>query len=391
MLPPEPSTGADRDQADARSLDADTERALDDLLQAVHHDIQRYADRNADPTATLIAIMAADEAGAPHDEARLLDHLDLLRQRIEATITTAVTAPAALLARWEQRTTRHAQHYMSAAPLTLLGEVTSDLEAIQHRCGPGPWPDRHRRLCRITAKLTGLTGMLLINLGHQDPASAFFTTARAAADRAADPALQAWATVRQALVSHYYGDPRETRELALTATALAGDRRCAATAMAPVTEARALARTAQHAEAVAAIRSALARGQELLAETDQSEQNDPVFGYTRRQMLFHSGEAMAELGLFEEADDYLNQALELYSPSERLDRTLIQLDRAYCQAASGETEQAVNLTLQTAESLPADYRTRIIRRRAHHLEQFIGSHNPEAPVLRAFQHALAQL
>ena len=54
-----------------------------------------------------------------------------------------------------------------------------------------------------------LTGMLMIGLGDQRMARAFFRTARMAADETGDRSLRAWVAVREALIPLYCGDPRE--------------------------------------------------------------------------------------------------------------------------------------------------------------------------------------
>src|SRR4029077_15605390 len=120
--------------------------------------------------------------------------------------------------------------------------------------------DFSERLCRLAAQLAGLAGMIMIDVGHQRLARSFFRTARTAGDETGDRQLRAWIAVREALVPLYYGDPAEAVALgragggpargaegvalARAGAGLAGRNVCVAAAMAPVMEARALARVA---------------------------------------------------------------------------------------------------------------------------------------------------
>lgn len=390
-----------------------TEAELDAALDSADDDILAFVRDTTDPTTALAAIMAAGEDKpatgvamadnapkqgedpADDEDAPLLTRLEAIRCRMDATLARATVSPASVM-RWEERTARHGRQYMTVAPTQLLHEVLADLEEIQQACDQGQPLKLQRGLRRVAAQLAGLTGMLLINLGRHQSAAAFFRTAQAAADETDEPALRAWVMVRRALVSHYYGDPMDGLRLARAAMDLAEEQPCAAQIMASVTEARALARLAQRGspDVVAAARRALARGRRAFEEAENPEQADPAFGYTRRQMLFHLGEAMAELGQFEEAHDYLTQALALYAPEEQLDRTLIQFDRAFCRASVGDSEEAARLTTQTTQNLPVEYRTNIIRQRASQLESVMRSQagqEENAPAVRAFRDVIAQL
>ena len=101
------------------------------------------------------------------------------------------------------------------------------------------------RLCQLAARLAGLAGMTMIDVGDQRLARSFFNTARTAADETGDRQLRAWVAVREALVPLYYGDPGQAAAAARASADLAGQRPCVASAMAPIVEARALARLAR--------------------------------------------------------------------------------------------------------------------------------------------------
>ncbi|MEU0403109.1 hypothetical protein ABZ318_23305 [Streptomyces sp. NPDC006197] len=74
------------------------------------------------------------------------------------------------------------------------------------------------------------------------------------------------------------------------------------------------------------------RARDVAAE----DRDDPSFGHTERQFLWHLGNAWTHLGRTEDAWQVQRRVLDLYPPTEYLDPTLIRLDRATCLARSGE-------------------------------------------------------
>ncbi|GAA3613433.1 hypothetical protein GCM10022419_118170 [Nonomuraea rosea] len=376
---------AHRDELSDEELDIVLARAAQDLLD--------HLRGVTDPTATLLAIMACqDPLPAAENElwpeqgghtpgsergVTLYSRLNLARQRMDTTLVGTVL-PEAVLDEWEARTIRHGERYITAtAPLELLTDVLGDFEEIGRLCEQRHPIDRHRRLHRITAKLAGLIGMLLINLSRWDLARSFFETARRAAEETEEPALRAWVMLRQSMLPHYYGDPLDSLKLARAAGDLADKQVCAVRAMAPVAELRAKARLAQQGrdasfsardDVLAAAEEARTRAETVLAAVNGS---DPVFGYTHRQMFFHLGEALVELGYFRDGYVYLTQALKLYDHHEQLDRTLIQLDRAFCRVAGGEPEETLRLATQATRELAPEYRWNIVQRRVRQLESAV--------------------
>src|SRR5690606_19796410 len=132
--------------------------------------------------------------------------------------------------------------YMNTQPLRLLCDVMLEFSAVRKALDSRQPIEMQERLYRMAAQLSGLAGMIMIDLGDHREARSFFRTGRLAADETGDRALRAWVTAREALVPLYYGDPREALTLARKSRDLAGQTPCAARTMAPVVEARALAR-----------------------------------------------------------------------------------------------------------------------------------------------------
>jgi tetratricopeptide (TPR) repeat protein len=321
---------------------------------------------------TLLQLLAATGTGATiHDtelSSRVFGAVDNIRRRMDDTLVSATVSPA-MLDQWEDATQGFGRQYMNTPPLQLLCDVLLEFSSVRKAMSHRQPVDLQERLCRMAAQLAGLSGMIMINLGDHRMARSFFRTGRTAADETGDRALRAWVIARESLVPLYYGDPREALNLARKSRDLAGQTPCAAQAMAPIVEARALAMLsgAGKKDVVDQAKRALSRARAAFAQMNTEARTDIAFGYTERQLYFHQGDALVRLGQPLEADVILEQALAKYEPSEWLDPTLIKFDRAKCKLLEGEVEEAVDMALKTWQSLDEAYRTDIVVRRAYDL------------------------
>lgn len=156
-------------------------------------------------------------------------------------------------------------------------------------------------------------------------------------------------------------------------------------------EARALAKAGPGHPAVAQQAArAIGRAQAVFAQLGEEQRSNTAFGYTKRQMLFHQGEALAELGA-QEADSVLADALAAYPASEHLDRSLIRFDRAICQLVRGDVDQAIRIGEETISGLPPDYRPEIVIHRARDLISQATARSGSHPRVRSFRDRLAAL
>ena len=337
---------------------------------------------------TLLQVIAG--AGVALDS-EVLGAAENIRRRVDDTLVSATVSPT-MLDQWEEVTVGFGQQYMNTPPMRLLCDVLLEFSAVRQALARRQPIDVQEKLCRIAAQLAGLTGMILLNLGDHRLARSFFRTGRLAADETGDRALRAWVTAREALVPLYYGDPRETLNLAKKSRDLAGQTPCAAQAMAPVVEARALAMMAGTGkkDVVDQAKRALARARMAFSQMSEAQREDLAFGYTERQLYFHQGDALVRLGQPLEADIILEQALAKYHAHEWLDPALIRFDRAKCKLLEGEVEEALRIGLETLSSLEEGYRTDIIMRRAHELlKSAEAAAGGETPTSRLFREALA--
>ncbi|WP_229803739.1 XRE family transcriptional regulator [Planobispora rosea] len=340
---------------------------------------------------TLLGLLAG---GTVALDGQVLGSVESIRRRMDDTLVSATVSPA-MLDQWEEATVGFGRQYMNTPPLRLLCDVLLEFSSVRKAMERRQPVDLQERLCRMAAQLAGLSGMIMINLGDHRMARSFFRTGRTAADETGDRALRAWVTAREALVPLYYGDPREALNLAKKSRDMAGETPCAARAMAPVVEARAIAMLSGNPaggsgrkDVVDQAKRALSRARAAFSQMTTAEQEDVAFGYTERQLYFHQGDALVRLGQAMEADLILEQALTKYGPSDWLDPTLIKLDRAKCKVMEGDIEEALSIATKTVSGLGEGCRPEILMQRAQEVVQLVESRAPDHPHLKAYLDAL---
>jgi tetratricopeptide (TPR) repeat protein len=349
----------------------------------------------------LLRLMA--DPGAAID-GRFFGAVERIRRRLDEALLGA-TVSVAMLDHWEGMTGEYGRQYMTVPPMRLLCDVLLDLGDVRRMCQQRQPLEFVERLCRLAARLAGLAGITMIDAGDHRLARSFFSTARTAADETGDRHLRAWVAVRESLVPLYYGDPAQAAAAARAAADLAGHQPCVAGVMAPVVEARALARLARARSGgnmrgdtagrggaggaeVRRASAALDRAHEALDQLPEEDRRDTVYGYTERQLLFHQGDALVTLGDNRGADDAFGQALRLYSPAEFLDRALVTLGQAWCRLQAGEPEEALRLSQETLLGLPSQHRPGIVLRSARSLGDAVAAKHGDVPAVRDYREAL---
>ncbi|HEV2372880.1 MAG TPA: hypothetical protein VGS19_11990, partial [Streptosporangiaceae bacterium] len=345
------------------------------------HDVLRGA------LVRMIAHSAASVDG------QFLGAVDRIRRRMDDALVKG-TVSATMLDQWEETTAGYGRQYMSIPPLRLLCDVLLDLGDVRRMCEHRQPLDFSERLCRLAGHLAGLAGVIMIDVGDQRLARSFFRTARTAADETGDRHLRGWVTARETLVPMYYGDPREACALARAATGLAGPNPCVAGVMAPVLEARSLARAAAHRDP-AARRPALRKVSALLGHAHNafdrlpaSQRSDTAFGYTERQLHFHEGDALVTLGHHQAAEKAFQRAMALYSPQEVLDRSLVALGIARCRLEADEPEEALRLVRETLLAVPHEHRSQIMVRVARSLGDSAAVRHGDFRAVREYREAV---
>jgi hypothetical protein len=380
--------------------------------QAARHGCTRGADTAAAPARRILggqhaAVTAqASDGAADDDELRrtllrlitdggagvdgsFLGAVDRIRRRMDEALLGA-TVSATMIDQWEKTTAAYGRQYMTVPPLRLLCDALLDFGDVRRMCQERQPIEFEERLCRLAGRLASLAGMIMIDLGDQRLARSFFRTARTAADETGDRSLRAWVAAREALVPLYYGDPREAAALACTAADLAGRHTCVAGVMAPVIEARAMARLAGRSrrEALMHARTHLDRAHDAVGDLPDEDRAGSAFGYTERQLLFHEGDTLVTLGDWQGAARAFSQASRLYSPAEFLDSALVALGQARCLLESDEPEQALRLSRDTLLGLAREHRSQIVVQGARALGTAVAARHADLPAVREYREAL---
>jgi hypothetical protein len=326
-------------------------------------------------------------------DTQFLGATERIRRRMDEALMGG-TVSATMLDQWEETTAAYGTQYMTGPPLRLLCDVMLDFGDVRRMCEHRQPLDFSERLCRLAGQLAGLVSMLMTDLGHPRLARSFLRTARAAADETGDRHLRAWVTVREAFVPLYYGDPAEACALARAGAGLAGRNVCVAAAMAPVLEARAMARAATRRGGTAKVQglrrvsALLDHAHDALGRLPSNERGDTAFGYTERQLLFHEGDTLVTLGHAQGAERALTRALRLYSADEILDRSLATLGLAQCRLEADEPEEALRLSRETLLGVPREHRSEIMVRAARSLGDSVAGRHGEFRAVREYREAL---
>jgi tetratricopeptide (TPR) repeat protein len=323
-------------------------------------------------------------------DGQFLGAVDHARRRMDDTLISATVSPS-MLDQWEETALGYGQQYQATPSLRVLCDVLLDFSEIRRMCEQRQPIELQERLCRIAAQLAGLCGRIMNSLGDHRLARSFFRTAHTAADETGDRALRAWVTAREALVPMYYGDPREALHLARKAQDQAGRVPCVAAAMAPAIEARALGQLALRGriDAAPSARRALVRSRAVFEQLSKNDAADLAFGFTERQLAFYEGDTYTNLGDPHHAEEGLNHALTLYSSQERIDRTLVRLDRALCRVQLGEPDHALVLGQDAILELPAEHRSDMLMHRGRQLAAAVVQKHGDMPAVREFREVLA--
>ncbi|MCP9978909.1 hypothetical protein [Actinomadura madurae] len=85
----------------------------------------------------------------------------------------------------------------------------------------------------------------------------------------------------------------------------------------------------------------------------------------------------------------LSHALTLYAPTDRVDLTLVRLDRAMCKLHAGQPEAALTAGQEAILELPTDHRSDILVHRARQIGAAVNAKCGEIPQLKDFYEALA--
>jgi tetratricopeptide (TPR) repeat protein len=285
---------------------------------------------------------------------------------------------------WEFTISRHGRATRYRPEQELLDDLLADFGDLRALLAHRQPPQIRRRLLAACASLSGLLALTLLRLG--DPgARDWWRTGRAAATQAEDRPVLAWIYAQESYQLYYGGDFAGALELAVRAQQLAGGLPCVADALAAPLEARVHARAGRRDETA----DALHRAERALSRLTPEDQQPSALGYDAAQLAFHSGSAWTLLHDTDRAWEQQQRALELYPAEQRLDRALVQLDRAECLAHDGRLADGAQLAADTIEAMPVEHRSALLLYRARDLADSVPTTDRRLPEVRVLHDLLA--
>ncbi|MCC9307661.1 helix-turn-helix domain-containing protein [Kitasatospora sp. RB6PN24] len=336
--------------------------ALDDALDAGGQLIALAASPPGTPAATRAAQLQAGFA-----------------DQLAAGEVTTVS-----LDEWEFTIARHGRATRYRPEGELLDDLLADFGDLRALLAHRQPPPIRRRLLAACASLSGLLALTLLRLG--DPgARDWWRTGRAAATQAEDRPVLAWIYAQESYQLYYGGDFAGALELAVRAQQLAGGLPCVADALAAPLEARVHARAGRRDDTAEALR----RAERALSRLAPEDQQQSALGYDGAQLAFHSGSAWTLLHETSRAWEQQQRALELYPAEQRLDRALVQLDRAECLTHDGRLADGAALAVETIEAMPVEHRSALLLYRARELADSVPTTDRRLPEVRVLHDLLA--
>ena len=303
--------------------------------------------------------------------------LERSRRGMDATLERGQLSTMTLQ-RWDQAADDYAADYQITAPHKLLSDVVADFDEIQDLLGE-PRPSGVRAsLARSSARLAVMAAICLSALGAHRQARNWLHTARLAAGDAGDPALAGLVMARTSIVTLYYGKPGQALADATTAAALLGNSGGPDAARAHIVAARAMARLGHDERGVMAHLETAAA---LHATLTPAQRADTAFGYTDRQIAWHTANALTTMGRTQEALPLQMQALKAYRPTEQLDPSLIRLDMA-AGILPADVDEAARQATQVWMGLPPEHRTGMINAYIRRMVESVPASAAELPAVK---------
>lgn len=307
-----------------------------------------------------------------------------LRRRIDTTLVGAAL-PELTITHLETVADQYGRVYKQLPADRFLADVLVDLEQMQLFAARNLPATQRRDLCVVVARLAGLVSMTMVNLGQYREAREWAHSARLSADETGDPTLRAWVATRAAVAHLHFGDPNAALVAARDAELLTRARPAGVTAMAWAI----IARAAGMCGDPTTTRRALHRATGLFDVVERIEVNT-AYEFTTGQLHFFSSDALTRLGDTRAARDAQDSALATFGPTERLDPTLVHLDRAICMIRDGDVAGGVSYATGALLNLPGSYRPAIVTRRADAVAEAVPTRHRRLPAVRDLHDVLAQ-
>ncbi|WIN00075.1 hypothetical protein ACTOB_003756 [Actinoplanes oblitus] len=263
----------------------------------------------------------------------------------------------------EESTGNYVNDYPATPPTVMLSRIAmecAEVTALSQRRQPAAV---QARLSSCAALLSTLCADALMRLGRTTDAQLWYRTAMFAADDCERPTLGVLVRAQAAMLPYYFGDARQTVQLADEALSLSA-KPCGSGALAAAGRARALARIGDTAAARDAVKEARA-----LFDQVGGDDSDAAFRFPVKRFLFYVAGAATWMGDTDTAYKLQDEALALYRGSHTvsIDPALILLDRARCLVSDNRADEAATVAIEAVAMLPERQRTEIVLARAHEI------------------------
>lgn len=330
-------------------------------------------------------LLRAIGAGAALSPAAL-EALSQVRGTVETSLTP-VGNSRSLVDHWETTAARYGYGYQGRMPTEVLRDALLDLGEVQRMLKGQAGTSHRNSLLRVSAQLSGVAAIVLHDLGYDRDAHAWFGTAGAAASESGDRPMHAWILAREAMVPLNYGSPSGALDLSSSARHMAGDKPSAAAALAAAIQARAYASLGQAGEARGAMRDAEGMRDHLAAE----QAADTWYGYPEQKHAVHASRVYTGIGDTDAANDAQREALRLSKRTSLMSPALIRLDKSACISHEGDHAAACADAVATVTSLPKQYRSGLVVKRAREVAAMLPEPARNLPSARELREVVAQV
>jgi hypothetical protein len=137
-----------------------------------------------------------------------------------------------------------------------------------------------------------------------------------------------------------------------------------------------------------AARRALQHAREVFDSVELADGNT-AYEFTLGQLHFYASDALTRLGDTAAARDEQDAALATFGPGERLDPTLVRLDRAACMIHDGDVSGGSTFATAALLDLPEPHRPAIVLRRACAVAAAVPVHHRGLAAVRGLHEVLA--
>jgi hypothetical protein len=292
------------------------------------------------------------------------------------------------VADWERTAQAYGRESLTVPPAQLLPNLVAEFDELRTVL-TSPLPaGAGRDLTRVAGQLAALIAINQVGLGEHQAARRWWRTARRAADRACDPALQAFVRGRQAVMALYAShEPAEILLMAEDAVAVSQGIPCAGSVSGLAAEAQASSLLADAKRACATL-GTLSDVFERLPD-DVAHERSSEYGWSEQRLRHVESYVFTRLGETKLAERAQDQADTLYPATNRSGRTQVRLHRAECLIIDGDVTEGVRYASTVFEEQPQGQRTEWVMELARTALAAIPAKAQSLPAVREYRGLLA--